>query len=192
MNWQTAASIVGAVAGITGMVTGALALYVSWRVYRRQVLADLPVVTADVTPHSPNWWEVTVTVENRSRAEWQTEQMSVRRPFGAKIIHRYRAVVPDEAEPWKPGALVLPDPATMSKRVRPGIRVLPEGDGSSRPVFMGTSDRHSVTFLLHASPSFWRGRRLSLRLSLSSNESIHRRSTKTITRQLIDARSMPT
>jgi hypothetical protein len=190
MDWHTIALVVGALTGPSGLLIAALALYVSWRVYRRQVVdADLPLVTAQIRQQQPRWWLVTITVKNRSGVDWSAREAIVRRPRGARLARHRDALRANRAEPWKPGILELPDPTTLADKVAPSLIVRPAGSRPGNSLVMGTGDCHSASLLLFVPPSLLGRRRLSLHLVLCSNEAPSREITKTITRPLIDAKS---
>ena len=168
---------IGPLASIWAAVAATASVVVAWLVYRRQGKADLPVIEAKVTPREESWWEVTVTMTNRSDVVWRVTTVAVKKPRGAKLL-ACRSVTDNR------GNLALPtDLDALGNAVPTILETAPAGSNGGRFHAMGSSDRHSEPFLLHI-PSPIRSRMLSMRLSLASSEAAQRKRTIAIKRTL--------
>ncbi|WP_378944419.1 hypothetical protein [Mesorhizobium sp. ANAO-SY3R2] len=173
-------------------VAAGTAAWIAWVVYRKQVTADLPVVSIAITPTDvADWYEVTIEVANRSDVEWQAEEAVVTAPNGAKLISSFDvAREPDRY--GNPGAHVinLIDPLRISSKAKPRIKVLPAGASGGNSMIIGSRDRHSETLFLFLPSAA--SRSVSIRYSLASTEAAQRRSDIEISRALTAHPAMAT
>jgi len=168
---------IGPLASVGALMVSLLALWISWRVYRRQASADLPVVSADLIRHAEGWWRVKISVLNRSPVEWSAAAVTVRKPRGARILREQSLSRSQADKPWVIEQDPLPDPATLSNRAKTFLAVLPAGQGGSH---------RSDSMLVWVPPSR-RSAILSIRVSLSSKDAARRQITTDIVRALSEA-----
>lgn len=179
MPWEIE---IGSVTSICALLISAAALAVSWRVHRRQVKAELPVVTASVGRRAGHWWPVYVWVRNRSEVSWTIEETTIAKPRGAKVILAGALRRADPDQPWKILDVPPPSPESLSNKARIGVVLRAVGAPAGG---MGASESHGE-WLSVFDPSASPRLSLSIRLILRSNAAERRSITIVITRTATD------
>lgn len=173
---------VGPLATIYATLVSSAALWLSWRNYRREAAAELPIAEASIGKRAGQRWPVYFSVLNRSDASWTITEAVVVRPRGAKLIRASDLLRPAPEQPWRVVAVDPPPPEQLTNRVTIDTKLMPAGRG--RHDEPGNSDRHGEWLSVFV-PSSARRINLSMRIILCSNEAARRSMTITIKRTAV-------
>lgn len=182
----------GTATSIAALTVALASFALALSVHRRQIRAELPLVTAELSPHALGWWRLDVTVMNRSAVPWRIERARVTKPREGKIIRQSSLRRPNAARPWQVDTLPLPEPETVTRDIEIRVSLQPAGTEGD-PLIVGSRDRHSealLVFLTRSTSS--RRRAISISLILRSNAADRRSTTIAITRTLTEAKSIAT
>lgn len=183
--WTAIASFV--VSTFALLIAG-FSLWISWRRDRREILANEPTAFAEVRllPEHENWYEVVVTIENRSDVNIRLKQIEIIRPFRARGFRKWDVMVRTPT-----GNSAVPevlDRDTASRKLSYNTRIRPAGSNASFAgmVKMGAGDTHSETLFVFGRPSRVFNT-VAMRLTLSSDTAIERLKSIEIIRTLPQA-----
>jgi len=156
-----------------------LSLRISRQKHQREMLAERPTATAEITPTGqPGWLEVSLRVINRSSVGQQWDDIRVVKPTGCLLLEvNEKLRTKDPITTWKK-IFVNPLPVEQaSARLKVGVRLKETGKEAPamNGVRIGYGDNHFVSFLVFVPPS-QRRKRLSIRVSLRSMEPVERSS----------------
>ncbi len=184
MTIQAVTLLISAISAIAAVVGAIIALLVYLRPYKVQP----PKMTVTVG-RSDGLYRIEVGAKNWSVQNWAAIEMNVLRPRGSKIVSEFEARQSDGA-----GGVVI-NPQTIdwparSNTCRMYLAVAPRGSSPKghSALIMGQSDSAHETLLLLV-PDSMRSRKLSMRLTLVSNDAVDRAKTITIKRTLPDAKN---
>jgi hypothetical protein len=166
-----------------GALGAVAAAWIAWLVFKAQKSADIPAVTIDLLPRQPDGWiEMIVVLQNRDEAEWRLEALTITRPRGVKAVSYFDIPRATKGVPWNAEQEIAAlDLAKLTASPKPRLRVMPAGT-RGQSMIVGTSDKHHERFsVLLPSP---RPKKLSIRLSLVSNDAVQRRTTIATVREL--------
>jgi hypothetical protein len=171
-SWS-AITIAPIVISVLALIVSILSFAVSYLAYRRNVIRELPLVSAKLrmVPDQPGWLFVDLRLENRSAHGWICEEVRILNWFSRGLAEGHSHTMSPS------GDVVIRSPLPLgisTKRVRLELEVMKAGQHR---------DSGEVTFLVFVPPSKWVGS-LSMRAYLRSVEPIERRMEVPIVRRL--------
>lgn len=167
-----------------------LSFRLSYRQFKRNVAASLPLATATINPvqRQSDWYSVTIKLESRDTHGYHTEHIRVMRPWQAAGISRQQAFEPTSvginSSPTPPMKNPLPVDL-CSRKIKLSMKVAKSG--TERPqihgVMYGTGASTADDIYLYIKQKWWSDT-IHLELSLLSMESIERRINLRIVRKI--------
>lgn len=183
---QTWLSIVGAVSGAIGMVTGLISVYYT----RRQTKAVEGAMSPDleisemIWAAEPQWLRITITARNRTGCTWNAKSVRIKRPPGAKVIAVKNISSYDDSGKYVERPLSDIDTSSLSNETEIDFSIAPLGENEPSPrgfrdtaretflVYLG--DRGKTEFLTRSIWSLVDHNSLSINLNFSSSNSMVR------------------
>ncbi len=174
---------------VLALIISGMSLRISFRKDNREILAERPTATAEITGSDLRGWHVVaVKVINRSSVGQRWTNIEVRRPRNARLIANDESLYIKEARTRR---LIDPLPFERAGRKVP-LDVRLEEFGTEAPAFngirMGEGDTCHRSFLLFVPPSM-RPINLSIRVSLRSMEPVERSTFIDVRRTATDVTS---
>jgi hypothetical protein len=145
------------------LLVSGLILMISYRVFRRNVLSEKPLLTGILHPlEEPGWFSLNIELRSRSSYGWAADSLRIIWPPSGRLLTLAAAYTNPHGDPADP---ILRNPLPIAE----ATREIPLGLQVNR-----IGHTHRVTVFVFARSSIW-SRTLSMRASLRSIEPIERR-----------------